>query len=414
MTTPTPHERSDGNAYGRPAGSHDAELCEVGPGTPCGELLRRYWHPIALSRELVQRPQRVRLLGEDLILFRDGEGRPGLLTPRCAHRGASLYYGKVEEQGIRCCYHGWQFDVQGRCLDQPCEPGGGAHRERIRQPWYPVQERYGLVFAYLGPPARRPVLPRWDVLEELDAGERVHASGPTGYGVGADHTVRVVPWNWLQNMENTVDPFHIPILHAGFSGLHFVPDMALMPEVSFEYTELGMRYQGLYRNTASGRDMVRVSPVLFPNVRSVPDAQLREGRSVHMTWMVPIDDTHHALWYASRVPEDFNGTIGRAKPATRAKVWSEMTEEEHQREPDDWEAQLGQGRITLHSEEHLATSDKGVVMLRRLLRQQIRRVQEGGDPLGVGFDPQQPVQRAGAGNFFTDAAGMAVRAAAHA
>src|SRR5262245_55089264 len=121
----------DGSAYGRPQPTYDAELTEVGPGTPCGEFMRRYWQPVAVSINVSLTPQYVRILGEDLILFRDGRGRPGLLTPRCAHRGSSLFYGKVDENGIRCCYHGWQFDVEGRCLDQPCEPDNGkTHRDR--------------------------------------------------------------------------------------------------------------------------------------------------------------------------------------------------------------------------------------------------------------------------------------------
>src|SRR5580698_5060044 len=150
-------------AYGRkPATSNDL-LTQVGPGTPCGEFMRRYWQPVAKSSDVTPRPQNLRILGEDLILFRDRKGRPGLVYPRCMHRGTSLYYGKVEERGIRCCYHGWLFDVQGNCLEQPCEPDGGRHREKARQPWYPLEEKYGLVFAYLGPPSKQPLLPRYDI-----------------------------------------------------------------------------------------------------------------------------------------------------------------------------------------------------------------------------------------------------------
>src|SRR5665213_1488847 len=156
-----------GTAYGRTAPTHDAMLTEVGPGTPCGEFMRRYWQPAALSSEANATPRQVRLLGEDLILFRDGQGRAGLVHARCAHRGTTLYYGKVEERGIRCCYHGWLFDVEGNCLDQPCEPEGGVHRDKARQPWYPVQELYGIVFAYLGPPEKQPALPRYDILENV-------------------------------------------------------------------------------------------------------------------------------------------------------------------------------------------------------------------------------------------------------
>ena len=222
-------KRSDGAAYGRPTHHHDAELTEVAAGTPCGEFMRRYWHPIALSADVVARPQKVRILGEDLILFRDGKGRPGLLTPRCAHRGTSLYYGKVDENGIRCCYHGWQFDVEGRCLDQPCEPEGGLRKDRIRQPWYPVEDRYGLVFAYMGPPDKKPLLPRWEVFEDLAPGESIYVHGYTGYGVGADDTIRIVPINWLQNYENIMDPFHVPMLHTRHSAVQYTPEAGRLP-----------------------------------------------------------------------------------------------------------------------------------------------------------------------------------------
>ena len=141
---------SDGRAYGRPPQHFDEHLARVGAGTPMGELLRRYWHPIALSESLRDLPKRVTILGEELVLFRDRQGLAGLLYPRCMHRGTSLFYGRIEEEGIRCCYHGWLFDTQGRYLDQPCEPDRGRHRDQARQPWYPVEERYGLVFAYLG------------------------------------------------------------------------------------------------------------------------------------------------------------------------------------------------------------------------------------------------------------------------
>ena len=186
-------------------------------GTPMGELLRRYWHPVGLSTDASATPRKVRALGEDLILFRDGAGRAGLLHPRCCHRGTTLYYGKVEERGIRCCYHGWLFDAQGHCLEQPCEPEGGRSSDAVRQPWYPVEERYGLIFAYMGPPERKPVLPRYECLEKLDEGEFVEADD-TSLGGGGP---AIIPCNWLQHFENVIDPFHVPILHGSFSGAQF-------------------------------------------------------------------------------------------------------------------------------------------------------------------------------------------------
>lgn len=162
------------SAYSMPEGQYEAGLTEVGRGTPMGELLRRYWHPVGLVEDASTTPRQIKVLGEDLILFRDGSGRPGLLHPRCAHRGSSLLYGRTEERGIRCCYHGWLFDVDGNCLEQPCEPNQGALScTKVQQPGYPVEERYGLIFAYMGPLERKPELPRYNVLESLGPGEIV-------------------------------------------------------------------------------------------------------------------------------------------------------------------------------------------------------------------------------------------------
>ncbi len=385
---------SEGSAYGRGPQHWDREITEVGPGTPCGEFMRRYWHPVAVSEIVVSRPQNVRILGEDLILFRDGKGRVGLLYPRCAHRGTTLYYGKVDEAGIRCCYHGWQFDVQGKCIDMPCEPDNGARvREKIRQPWYPVEELYGLVWAYMGPPEKKPVLPRWDVFENLGPNEKMVATG-SSTGAGGDDTVEIVPCNWLQDWENIMDPFHIPILHTSFSGVQFVPEMGIMPDVTWDHTELGMRYIA-HRKIEEGREMDRVTLALFPHVRIVPDVRLIEGTAQRIGWVVPVDDTHFRLFHAARVPLDWKGRV-----PTREKPWSEMSEQERQDKPGDWEAQVGQGPISFHSEEHLASSDKGVAMLRRLMKKQIQIVREGGDPMGVTFDPAKAVNKVEAGNFY--------------
>ena len=225
-----------GTGHGRARPTSHRELTEVAPGTPMGELLRRYWHPVGLSADAGPTPSAVRVLGEDLVLFRDGTGRPGLVVARCAHRGTTLFYGRVEARGIRCCYHGWLFDVQGHCLEQPCEPGGGPQRDRMRQPWYPAQERYGLIFAYLGSPERRPVLPRWEPLEILDAGELLEADASS---IGGGGPV-VIPCNWLQHYENLMDTLHVPILHGAFSGVQFTETMGLMPEVTWAYSDKGV------------------------------------------------------------------------------------------------------------------------------------------------------------------------------
>ena len=389
---------SDGSAYGRPVQTHDAELTEVGPRTPCGEFMRRYWQPVAVSANVTTTPQNARILGEDLILFRDGRRRPGLLTPRCAHRGASLFYGKVDEAGIRCCYHGWLFDVEGHCLDQPCERDGGPLRHRIRQPWYPLEERYGLVFAYMGPPAKKPVLPRWDALEDLAEDETIFATD-SSFSVGGDDNVKIIPWNWLQDWENSTDPWHVYILHSSFTEAQFAPQLAVRPQVDWEYTDLGIKYIA-YRKLPDGRELDRVSPLLFPNLISTPDVGLAPGPTTTVGWVVPVDDTSHRRFHSMRVPKTLTGRPVQMYMEKRPKPWLEMTEADRQAHPSDWEAQMSQGPISLHSEEHLATSDKGIAMARRLLKKQIRVVQEGGDPIGVTFDPAKSLNKTGGGNFY--------------
>src|SRR6185312_14508673 len=229
---------NSGDAYARPQPTYRKELTEVGRGTPMGELLRRYWHPIGLAEDASETPKMVRVLGEDLVLFRDRGGRPGLVYPRCAHRGASLFYGRTEERGIRCCYHGWLFDVSGRCLEQPGRPDTGKPVPgNVRQPHYPVQERYGLIFAYMGPPERKPLLPRYNILETLQPGEHIEADD-SSIGSGGP---AIVPCNWLQHYENVMDPYHVAVLHGSFSGGQFVEHMELVPQVRFENAPYGVR-----------------------------------------------------------------------------------------------------------------------------------------------------------------------------
>ena len=181
--------------------THEADvLTHTNPGTPCGDLIRRYWQPAALSEELPPggAPVPVRLLGEDLVVFRDDKGCPGLLGIHCSHRGADLSYGRVEDGGLRCIYHGWLYDIQGKCLDQPGEPGGGEHRGSIRHPAYPCVEKAGVVFAYLGP-GKPPLLPNYEFLT-----------------VPADHVFAIKLFNdsnYLQGNEGNIDPVHLSFFH---------------------------------------------------------------------------------------------------------------------------------------------------------------------------------------------------------
>jgi nitrite reductase/ring-hydroxylating ferredoxin subunit len=397
MAEATQQKRSlEGGAYGRSTPHADFELTQVGPHTPCGELMRRYWQPVAVSSAVTDRPQYVRILGEDLILFRDKKGRPGLLYPRCMHRGTTLFYGKVSDEGIACCYHGWLFDVEGRCLRQPCEPDGGRNLDIARQPWYPVEERYGVVFAYMGPFERKPVLPRYDILEDLGPDEELRAD-KGAFGATGDNSLPVAPYSWLHMNDNVMDPFHVQVLHSTFSTVQFVPQFALMPKVEFFTTQNGVCYSAK-RKLDDGRDYDRVSSWIMPNIMCVPNpidiAQVKANR---ITWSLPVDDSHFTMVTVSRMPRNapplggirFNG-----------KLWGHMTEQERQDTPGDYEAQVGQGPISLHSEEHLASSDRGIIMQRRMLKAQIRVVADGGDPIGVTFDPARAVVTLRSGNFY--------------
>lgn len=384
---------SDGNAYGRPRQHSNDLLTKVGPGTPCGELLRRYWQPIAASSEVRDLPRKIKVLGEDLVLFRDRAGRAGLLYPRCMHRGTSLYYGRIESEGIRCCYHGWLFDVQGRCLEQPCEPDGGRHRDAARQPWYPLEERYGLVFAYLGPPDRKPVLPRYDNLQSLASDEELWVA-VGGFGSTGDASLSLVPYSWIHMNDNVMDPFHVLVLHTTFSGVQFHQQFAVMPKVEFFYADHGVCYSAV-RELEGGQEVDRISTWLMPNIMSVPDIQFKPGQSAMISWVVPVDDSHYVQAMVMKIPRG----APRGGIRLNGKTWGEMTEEEHQRFPGDFEAQMGQGPISLHSEEHLVTSDRGIMLQRRLLEKQMEVVARGGDPLGVTFDAADALVKVRSGNF---------------
>jgi len=389
--------RDEGTGYEIRPPTYKSELVEVGRGKPMGELLRRYWHPIGLVSDANGTPRKVRALGEDLILFRDGAGRAGLVHARCCHRGTTLHYGKVETRGIRCCYHGWLFDTQGRCLEQPCEPQGGLFRDKLRQPWYPLEERYGLIFAFMGPPERKPVLPRYHCLEVMDDGEFVETDDSSLGGGGP----QIIPCNWLQHYENVVDPLHVPVLHASFSGAQFTMAMAAMPEVTFEKSPRGVTVRSTRK--IDGKTFQRVTEAVIPTLRVVPNPRVAQfSRVESIGWVLPIDDTSFRIYVAGRSKHP--GDLGRMRSKFEGKFWWDMTEEEHQRHPGDYEAQVGQGPITIHSEEHFAQSDRGIVMIRRMLQDQIHNVEAGRDPIGVTFDPNAAPVVFEAGNYIRDPA----------
>ena len=382
------------SAYGLKIPEPDPELTRVGPGTPCGELMRRYWQPVCLSADLKDLPKPVRILGEELIAFRDGQGRAGLLFFRCSHRGASLEYGRVEKRGLRCCYHGWLYDVEGKILEMPLEPANNPFLKQIQQPGYPVREFGGLVFAYMGPPDKLPEFPIYDVWKNK-GGTLKPRMGPR---VGGP-----VNCNWLQAEENLMDALHTFWLHTLHSGAQFPSEgYGINPDdLRYEETDMGMRFV-LGRRLPNGKWWELIWEMIMPlNVHLVYTDEPKTERVNAVTYCVPVDDAHQLGASVRWLPDNHNDQLtGRERlaPAGRKDPSYEYT----QRHPDDKEAVEGQGPIALHGLEHLVTSDKGVVMFRRILRTAIQAIHRGEDPKGVMRDSA----RAG---FVATTAGSVVR-----
>ena len=290
---------SSGHGYGRigVVPEEDKALTHVGFGTPMGELLRRYWQPVALSAELAKEPKPVRILGEDVVVFRDRRGRAGLLGAHCIHRGTPLAYGAIEDGGLRCCYHGWLFDTEGRCLDRPREPSDSGDKDKVRQPWYPVREYGGLVFAYMGPPDKIPELPIYDIW--LQEGFELVAYRNVSRG-------EVAECNWLQIQENASDPFHTYVLHSRHSGLQFTGAFSARPQLDFRRTPISVQYIR-EATLPNGNLFHRVGENFVPNARSLPP-QTETGETPHRApgrfigWWVPVDDTHTIGFHIEAVP----------------------------------------------------------------------------------------------------------------
>lgn len=358
-------------------------LTHVGAGTPGGQLLRRYWHAIGPAAALSEaRPkQKLRLLGEDLVLYRDKSGRYGLVAEKCSHRGVSLYYGFVEADGIRCAYHGWKYDACGNCIDQPFENPEAGFKDKIQHPAYPVEQLGGMLFAYMGPPEKKPILPKWDLLVRLDGSKQVDVC----------ETLRC---NWLQAMENSVDPTHTYFLHSHTLKLKDDPDHVpfhyrMVSKIDFTLvvnpTWAGIQKQRTFSDENTPAETPH--PLVFPNILFVP---VRTGYSLH--FRTPIDD-HHTLVHQYRFMPAPDGAI-IAHPDEAAMVHVGTTDEHGEFHMDNFTSQdhmawETQGPIADRAKEHLGEGDRGIIMFRKLLREQIEAVQHGRDPVGVNFDPTQ-------------------------
>ena len=377
-------------------------LTQTGPGTPCGDLMRRYWQPVALAEELPKggAPRKVRIFSEDLVLFRDDQDRPGLLGIHCSHRGTDLSYGRVEDGGLRCLYHGWLYDVCGKVLDQPGEPGGGAHRDEIRHLAYPCREAGGVIFAYMGS-GEPPLLPNYEFLTVPEEYRTV--------------TKILIHGNYLQGNEGNIDPVHLSFLHQSLVDGD-IPrrrivqgseesDNALLgkdvaPTLDVELTDFGLR---LYTTRRFGSDQcyLRITNFIFPNAGAFGGSTIGEGYSVH--WHVPIDDVSHwkyifmfsrerplsdELRNWSHVEQTADHTLTRNaanryqqdREAMKTKTFTGMG---MNFQAHDAFATESQGAVEDRTAEHLVSSDKGIVAGRKLLLSAIKDAQEGRDPRHV-------------------------------
>ena len=346
------------------------KLTFVGPGTPAGKFLRRYWHPVAVAAELTDTPiKRIRLLGEDLVLFRGDDQGYGLVGEHCPHRGTSLAYGRVEGANIRCPYHGWMYNREGQCVEQPAEPSESTYKNRIKHRAYPVVKLAGLLYTYMGPKPV-PLLPQFDVLVRTD-GQR---------------KILVLPQldcNWLQPMENSVDPTHVQYLHGQGSGRPVHGDGGRpITKHEFEVFEYGIMKKRFVSDGNGKLELLNAHPLVFPNM-----LRQHHGREHYIQYRVPVDDTHTRFYevyffesedkanseqlenppveYAA-YHKDFHGVYDMSR------VWMQ-----------DYMAWETAGAIFDRTKEHLATADKGIIVFRKLLKKEIEKVRKGRDPIGV-------------------------------
>ena len=350
-------------------------LTRVGPGTPMGNLLRRYWMPVAGVAEFDLQPiKTLRLMGEDLVLYKDLTGNYGLVDRRCPHRRADLAYGFVEPCGLRCNYHGWMFNGSGQCIEQPFEDIANPqanYKDSIRIKSYPVQCKAGMVWTYMGPlPA--PELPDWEPF-----------SWSNGF---AQVVISELPCNWLQCQENSIDPVHFEWMHSNWKLRQSGATSPYAPahiKVAFDDFEFGLIYKRVRQDTTEADAMWTVGRVcLWPNGFFLGD---------HFEWRIPMDDenTLSITWAFTRVPRESEPYVQSHIPTWHGPITEPVTGNwisSHVMN-QDFVAWVGQGRIADRSEENLGTSDGGVVMLRKRLFEDLKAIEAGRDPRALIRDP---------------------------
>ncbi|MBC2665993.1 aromatic ring-hydroxylating dioxygenase subunit alpha [Novosphingobium flavum] len=351
-------------------------LTRVSGPAPMGQLLRRYWHPVAGAAELDDQPIKpVRLFGEDLVLYRDLSGNHGLIDRHCPHRRADLAYGFVEPDGLRCSYHGWAMNAAGAVTSVPYDdivlP---AHRlkQACSIAAYPVRELAGMLWAYMGPlPA--PELPVWE-----------HFARDNGF---CEVVLSDIPCNWLQCQENSIDPVHFEWLHENWpqrlKGAS-ASSAARHTKVEFDEFEFGLTYRRLREGMNESDEMWTIGRVcLWPNGFYLGD---------HIEWRVPIDDenTLSVSWFYTRVPQESEPYVQERIPAWHSPIRDEagrwITSHVINQDIVGW---VGQGTIADRTRETLSASDKGIAMLRRRLQRDLAAIERGEDPSGLIRDPER-------------------------
>ena len=352
-------------------------LTRVGPGTPMGALLRRYWQPFLAASDLDEEPTRaIRLLGEDLVVYKDLSGNYGLLERHCPHRRADLSYGYVEPAGLRCNYHGWVFAADGRCLEQPYQDAFDPEqrlRNKVGVRAYPVAEKAGLLWAYMGPqPA--PCLPDWEPFSRRNGFRQI---------IYAD-----VPCNWLQCQENSIDPVHFEWMHSNWSlrlGGTTGPYTPTHKRVGFEEFEYGFTYKRILESTSESDPLWTTGRVcLWPNGFFLGG---------HFEWRVPVDDenTLSLMWSFIRVPNEREPYVQERIPSWKSPIRDERTGRWISSHVinQDIIAWVGQGTIADRTRENLAASDRGIAMIRQRFFHDLDAIASGRDPKGLIRDPER-------------------------
>ena len=357
-------------------GDSDELLVRTSRGTACGEYLRRYWQPVALATEIEDVPRLIRVMGEDLVVFRDKSDRYGLVHRQCPHRRASMEFGMCEKGGIRCCYHGWLFDVDGSIVEIPGQPDGIAEliKSKTSLGAYPVKEYKGLIFAYLGPIEDMPEFPIYDTLE---------IPGQTFVPYRADYQC-----NWLQVLDAILDPIHTTFLHSRMSRPQFSEGMGELGELNF--FERPMGFLGSNTRRVDDNIWVRVNELVLPNYTQAGAAfsadgkrSIYFGRTAFSRWVVPQDDEHSTAFawaiFGDRAdPEEYNTPEG--PELIEQGETMDRSYDQRQRFPGDAEAVEGMGTIADQKLEHLAPSDKGIILYRKKLRKLCRDLEKGIKP----------------------------------